>query len=156
MSKQVKLNQKGFTIIEVLIVLAIAGLIMLIVFLAIPSLQRSQRNSARDTEASRISAAVTECLSNKNGSTHSENGCGNPDNIQVGDLQRLESFAVQTTGDDDFGGEGAGSATTTRAIIRFNRQCTPEGDGSEPTNTGSRSFVVLYQKENDINRCLSS
>jgi prepilin-type N-terminal cleavage/methylation domain-containing protein len=35
----------GFTIIEVVLVLAIAGLIFLIVFLALPALQRSQRDT---------------------------------------------------------------------------------------------------------------
>lgn len=38
---------RGFTIIEVLIVLAIAGLILLIVFFAVPSLQRTNRNYQR-------------------------------------------------------------------------------------------------------------
>ena len=37
-------NKKGFTIIEVVLVLAIAGLIFLMVFIALPALQRSQRN----------------------------------------------------------------------------------------------------------------
>ncbi|MDQ3065292.1 MAG: prepilin-type N-terminal cleavage/methylation domain-containing protein, partial [bacterium] len=41
MLSRIKNNNKGFTIIEVLIVLAIAGLIMLIVFLAVPALQRN-------------------------------------------------------------------------------------------------------------------
>lgn len=43
-----KRNAKdGFTIIEILIVLAIAGLIMMILFLAVPALQRSARNTQR-------------------------------------------------------------------------------------------------------------
>ena len=42
MLNKIKKDNKGFTIIEVLIVLAIAGLIMLTVFLAVPSLQRQQ------------------------------------------------------------------------------------------------------------------
>lgn len=44
-------SEKGFTIIEVLIVLAIAGLVMVIVFLAVPSLQRNSRNNSRKTDA---------------------------------------------------------------------------------------------------------
>ncbi|MBS7346232.1 MAG: type II secretion system protein [Candidatus Sacchiramonaceae bacterium] len=41
-----KLDQPaGFTIIEVVLVLAIAGLIFLMVFIALPALQRSQRNT---------------------------------------------------------------------------------------------------------------
>ncbi len=54
-----KLTQ-GFTIIEVIIVLAIAGLIMAIVFLAVPNLQRSQRNNARTTDANRIAASIVD------------------------------------------------------------------------------------------------
>ena len=47
-----KLN-KGFTIIEVVLVLAIAGLIFLMVFIALPALQRGQRDSQREQDLSR-------------------------------------------------------------------------------------------------------
>ncbi len=40
-------SKNGFTIIEVVLVLAIAGLIFLMVFVALPALQRSQRDNAR-------------------------------------------------------------------------------------------------------------
>ncbi|MBR2994170.1 type II secretion system protein [Candidatus Saccharibacteria bacterium] len=40
-------KRSGFTIIEVSLVLAIAGLIFLMVFIALPQLQRSQRDSRR-------------------------------------------------------------------------------------------------------------
>ncbi len=68
MSKQEnKLNYEGFTIIEVLIVLAIAALILLVVFLAVPNLQRSQRNNGRKSEAQRFSANITDFVSNNQG-----------------------------------------------------------------------------------------
>ena len=51
-------NQKGFTIIEVLIVLAIAALILLVVFLAIPGLQRSERNGRRRSDVAKIKLAL--------------------------------------------------------------------------------------------------
>lgn len=51
-------EQKGFTIIEVMIVLAIAGLIILIVFLAVPALQRNGRNTQRKNDVGQISAAI--------------------------------------------------------------------------------------------------
>ena len=38
--------KKGFTIIEVVLVLAIAGLIFLIVFITLPAMQRGQRDDA--------------------------------------------------------------------------------------------------------------
>lgn len=39
--------EHGFTIIEVVLVLAVAGLIFLMAFVALPALQRSQRDNAR-------------------------------------------------------------------------------------------------------------
>jgi prepilin-type N-terminal cleavage/methylation domain-containing protein len=65
--KKNKLNSNGFTIIEVLIVLAIAGLIMAVVFLAVPGLQRSQWNSSAKTDASHIAASITNYIANNNG-----------------------------------------------------------------------------------------
>ena len=60
-------NKKGFTIIEVVLVLAIAGLIFLMVFIALPALQRSQRNTRRRQDMSRILAQFTEYQSNNAG-----------------------------------------------------------------------------------------
>ena len=48
----------GFTIIEVVLVLAIAGLIFLMVFLALPALNRGQRNTQRKRDAAQIVAAI--------------------------------------------------------------------------------------------------
>jgi len=60
-------NKKGFTIIEVVLVLAIAGLIFLMVFIALPALQRNQRDQARKTDVSTIASAVTSYTSNNRG-----------------------------------------------------------------------------------------
>ncbi len=51
-------KEKGFTIIEVVLVLAIAGLIFLMVFIALPALQRSQRDTQRKNDLSRVQTAV--------------------------------------------------------------------------------------------------
>ena len=59
--------KKGFTIIEVVLVLAIAGLIFLMVFIALPALQRAQRNTQREDDLSRFLTAVTEYQSNNSG-----------------------------------------------------------------------------------------
>ncbi len=47
-------KQKGFSIIEVVLVLAIAGLIFLMVFIALPALQRGQRDTARQNEVNTV------------------------------------------------------------------------------------------------------
>ncbi len=61
-----KSKNKGFTIIEVLIVLAIAGLIMLIVFLAVPALNRNSRNTQRRDDVAALMAMFAETLNNNN------------------------------------------------------------------------------------------
>lgn len=45
--KKGELQKSGFTIIEVVLVLAVAGLIFAMAFIAVPSLQRSQRDNDR-------------------------------------------------------------------------------------------------------------
>lgn len=69
MLKKLKDQNKGFTIIEVLIVLAIAGLIMLIVFMAVPALNRNKRNTQARSEVSNYLGAVQEWSNNNNGRT---------------------------------------------------------------------------------------
>ena len=61
-------NNRGFTIIEVVLVLAIAGLIFLMVFLALPALQRSQRDTLRKQQANMIRDAYTRKYANGRGS----------------------------------------------------------------------------------------
>ncbi len=65
-----KLN--GFTIIEVVLVLAIAGLIFLMVFIGLPALQRSQRDRQRKNDAAIIAAAVRTYMSHNGGKPPTE------------------------------------------------------------------------------------
>lgn len=71
MKSKLQKQEKGFTIIEVLIVLAIAGLIILIVFLAVPALQRNSRNTQRRDQAARYLSAINEFVNNNNGTVPS-------------------------------------------------------------------------------------
>jgi prepilin-type N-terminal cleavage/methylation domain-containing protein len=64
---QRRLNASGFTIIEVLIVLAVAGMILLIVFEAVPALLRSSRNNQRRQDVSTILGAVSHYELNNSG-----------------------------------------------------------------------------------------
>lgn len=58
---------KGFTIIEVVLVLAIAGLIFLMVFIALPALQAGQRDSARKSDVGIVASAVNSYTANNRG-----------------------------------------------------------------------------------------
>ncbi|MBQ2638542.1 type II secretion system protein [Candidatus Saccharibacteria bacterium] len=56
--KKIANKRQGFTIIEVVLVLAIAGLIFMMVFIALPALQRSQRDTQRSNDISRVVTAL--------------------------------------------------------------------------------------------------
>ena len=62
-------SKKGFTIIEVVLVLAIAGLIFLMVFVALPALQRSQRDTARRNDMSRVDTSLVQYQTNNSSKT---------------------------------------------------------------------------------------
>ena len=65
--KKLGYKENGFTIIEVMIVLAVAGLIMAIVLVAIPQLQRSQRDEASRNTVNRVLAEMGNYAGNNNG-----------------------------------------------------------------------------------------
>ena len=63
----VRNKEKGFTIIEVVLVLAIAGLIFLMVFIALPALQRSQRDTQRRDDVARFMSQLNSYSTNNRG-----------------------------------------------------------------------------------------
>ena len=73
MAKENINSKKGFTIIEVVLVLAIAGLIFLMVFVALPALQRSQRDTQRRQDYADLSSAISSYMTNNNGQLPPEN-----------------------------------------------------------------------------------
>lgn len=86
-------KSEGFTIIEVLIVLAIAGLILLIVFLAVPALERTARNTQRKNDAAAIGGAISNFTSNNAGLTPTEvsdNGATNTVTVTTAGTANVE------------------------------------------------------------------
>lgn len=68
-----KTHKKGFTIIEVVLVLAIAGLIFLAVFIAVPALQKAQRNTQRRRDLALIVAQMDKFRSHNSNKSVSDN-----------------------------------------------------------------------------------
>ncbi|MCL2371202.1 type II secretion system GspH family protein [Candidatus Saccharibacteria bacterium] len=68
------MKKQGFTIIEVVLVLAIAGLIFLMVFLALPTLQRNQRDTQRRNELGRVASQVQQFMGNNQGRIPANDG----------------------------------------------------------------------------------
>lgn len=68
-------SKKGFTIIEVVLVLAIAGLIFLMVFIALPALQRSQRDTRRTEDMGRVQSQLLSWQNNHNNKLPANGDC---------------------------------------------------------------------------------
>ena len=84
-------RKNGFTIIEVALVLAIAGLIFLMVFVALPPLRRSQRDSERREKMLSLLSEIKDYQSNNRGALPK----GAPtDGTAI-------TAGVNSTGDDD-------------------------------------------------------
>lgn len=137
MFTKVKNQEKGFTIIEVLIVLAIAGLIMLVVFLAVPALQRNSRNTQRKADVQALLGAISEYQSNNNGSMPTTSA-------QVTGNARLGFYATTEV-------TFASGATLTTASpqnvvdIRTGVKCN--GGGVTTTGASSRNVAAVYYVE---------
>lgn len=154
-----KLNRKGFTIIEVLIVLAIAGLILLVVLLAVPALQRNSRNTALKTDASAIAGAVTEFENNNSGAMPTTIAIAN------GTVTVSSSVAGTTaaTGKVQGGTTGTGSATATAPATGTNGVVNVaigfKCNGNVVGAASARAVAILYNLETSSTtapQCLES
>ena len=115
MNVQQQNQQKGFTIIEVILVLAIAGLIFLMVFLALPALQRGQRDTQRKTDLSRVLTAVQNYQSN------------NRNNVpQTNALSSFTSNYLRTGGDNFEDPNG-----TAYTLVNRTATASPTGDAGD-------------------------
>lgn len=66
-------SKKGFTIIETSLVLAIAGLILVMAFVALPALQRQTRDAKRKEDAATFMQALTKYQENNRGQLPASN-----------------------------------------------------------------------------------
>lgn len=145
-------KDSGFSIVEVMIVLAIAGLIMAVVFMAVPALQRNQRTSARKSDAQLILAAVNECLSNKNGQITS---CDSNtevdaflDRSKLSQLDEASTAAEITTAGQTTARTAAGAAIDNTWRVSYNTQCNSDGSGASVV-TNKRQYAIMYGVENN-------
>jgi prepilin-type N-terminal cleavage/methylation domain-containing protein len=141
MLNKIKKDNKGFTIIEVLIVLAIAGLILLVVFLAVPALQRNSRNTQLKNGVSSVLAGISEYASNNDGkipTTISQDG----GNVTISSASGTDSVAKVNGGLTV-----AVSATVDTADInvQFGQKCNDNGNGFAAGT--ARNYAAIYQIE---------
>ena len=173
-------SKKGFTIIEVVLVLAVAGLIFLMVFVALPALQRNQRDTQRRQDYGDLSSAISGYMSS-NGklpttSTNLDadkyiNDTGkDPEQnkyvITVCNISTKDSQTASCNGDKtkDFASDtpekGAGteaSGNEVYVVTRADCSGTNEDDAAAPRGVSSgRAFAIYGFMESTGTYCQAS
>lgn len=150
-------NSEGFTIIEIVIVLAIAAFILLIVLLAVPALQRNSRNSAIKNDASAMAGGIADFESNNNGAVATKGTFGT-NGFTLANATVNNGATVKLQGSTSVNGATTGSpsfaVTTQPAAANVSAGAlyvdTGEGcqtvSGTAPTKS-SRAFAIYYWTE---------
>jgi len=154
-----KINRKskGFTIIEVVLVLAIAGLIFMMVFIALPALQRSQRDTQRKNDLTRLNTALTSYQSNNNGKLPST----------VADWNGFVTGYVRTAGDTFVDPAGTNYVVSTTAtlpttyastnpVIKVTTPGTCDGEDVVTTGQSARKVAFQMKLEGSGTTCVSN
>lgn len=167
-------RKAGFTIIEVVLVLAIAGLIFLMIFVAVPSLQRSQRDTQRKQDVSVVATALTQYQTNNLGDLPSKgnwktnstgtNLANSFGRSYLGDLKNQdgESYTIYghkltSSGLTTDGGKPVGFSkltTSNRINIYSNASCG--SDGIPVVSSGARNYAVVLRLEGGGYYCVDN
>jgi prepilin-type N-terminal cleavage/methylation domain-containing protein len=156
MVQNLRKSNKGFTIIEVLIVLAIAGLILLIVFLAVPALQRNSRNTQIRNSAASVLGGVSEFVSNNNGQmptgvataadgTVTITGGAGSSQVQI----KIQGGHTAVNGTAMPGGTGA-------IVVYFNRKCNNNAFAAAATNRAVAAGFLVEGSGSNPTQCVES
>lgn len=144
-------TKNGFTIIEVVLVLAIAGLIFLMVFIALPALQRGQRDVQRKQDLSRMSVQLTNYLSSTRGAVPSS-----ADSLGVFVRGFLNGSSNTVAGDDYKDPNGNNYVVRYRQVPTeagqvgyYNKSnCDVETEEGITSSTAARDFALTIKLEN--------
>lgn len=138
-----KTDQKGFTIIEVVLVLAIAALIFLMIFIALPALQRGQRDTARKQDQNKVVTAVNTWRSNHRGQLPDKSDQAEFQEKYVKELSQYNFDQVSL--DDSASPLTEDSLTLDNIVVVLGHSCSD--DGSDIGDSSSRAAAVFIRLE---------
>jgi prepilin-type N-terminal cleavage/methylation domain-containing protein len=137
-------NNEGFTIIEVVLVLAIAGLIFLMIFIAFPALQRNQADSQRRSDVGRVISQVTQYQTDNRGSipnANNVNGAFKNNYLKSGN----ETFADPSGSDYTLvfkSGATDGTAKPAKGQMYYHSSATCSNSSGNAVASSSRKVAV--------------
>ncbi len=140
--------KKGFTLIEIVIVLAIAALIMVIVFFAVAGVQRTQRDVARKRIGTQVITMAVQFSSNNGGAMPA----GLADIASYSTLN-TDPSGVQYTASNVVYATTQQAASSTQLIVMAAGLC--DGNEVNPIVNAKTFAVSVYQEINGAH-CLST
>ena len=89
-------NKNGFTIVEVVVVLGIAGLLFMIVFLAVPQITQQRRNQNRQEDIAVLAEAIERHAINNAGGTYPDAASDVVNDLNFNDLDLVDPISETT------------------------------------------------------------
>jgi type II secretory pathway pseudopilin PulG len=154
--KKTHYSTSGFTIIETLIVFAVAGLLILLIFQAVPALQRGSRNDQRKQDVSLILDTISRFQLNNTGSFPVATDTlanaklayyvGNPALVATHPAVEQPTTGVAFNFSANAHTAAPESNTNTNSVWIYNhRKCNSDDSGNSTTQgAGFRDVVALY------------
>ena len=143
-----KNQQKGFTIIEVVLVLAIAALIFLMIFIALPALQRAQRDTARKQDQNKVATAITTWRGNHRGALPNLDDATVKTEFINNYVDTLGQYNVDS--DTIISSDAApttGTLSDEQVMIVTGHQCARDGNNANLGDVSKRSAAVYIRLE---------
>ncbi len=142
-------NKKGFTLIEVVIVLAIAGLIFVIVFLAVSQAQAARRDTQRHQDANQYVAAVNQYAGNNGGSIPASAA-------QASSILTTYLPSLTSPSGTPYTVSYATTGTPGEAQLIDHAGAICSGNAMTATGAAARNFAVLYFQERGGTVCVDN
>jgi prepilin-type N-terminal cleavage/methylation domain-containing protein len=135
-------QDKGFTIIEVVLVLAIAALIFLMIFVALPALQRGQRDTARKNDAGVIASAVTTFRTNNSGNPLTSGSQATFNSEYIEKLSQVEEPIVVS--------DSYSEPAEDRARVVTSAKCSNDDNVVDTSGTSRQAAVVVFVENGGV------
>lgn len=134
--KQITKKQGGFTLIEVVLVLAIGALIILMALLAFGGASRSRRDTTRANAAGTLTAALEQYAANNNGAYPANQA----------DLDKITTDAMKDPKTGNRPKYSASASADSNIVFSPSANCGTDGKTfTSSSNTGE--YAVTYKQE---------
>ena len=155
-------RKSGFTIIEVSLVLAIGGLILMMVFIALPSLQRSQRDAQRREDVISLIENIKKYQQNNRGALPSgesddrvfsrdldsnEKGWQDLLNNYLGENFKDPNGTPYTLKITNYGPGLDETTDNNKILIVKQATCSGNSNGNKVEQANPRKLAALYELE---------